>query len=141
MNSFTISKEIFIKANREAIFELLTTADQITKYYPYESVESDWQLGGKVLFRGSVDDREFIDYGVIEALSNPKEFGYRYWSDNHGTERVPENHHTISYRLKPRNGGTVIELTHGNVNSREYYLAMNSIWNSLLEGLKNYAEK
>ena len=142
MDSFTIKKEITINALPELVFDMLTDSDQIIKYYPLNEVVSKWKVGSEVLYKGEIDNNNFIDHGIIEILSRFSEYKYSYWSDNHGTERTPENHLSISYKLSKDTNGTKLELEQSNIMSKEMYEMMNAtVWDYLLNNMKNYIEK
>jgi uncharacterized protein YndB with AHSA1/START domain len=100
MKSFTINKEFVIGASIEKVFSALTSSEEIPKYYPLKSVESDWIVGSSILNKGEANGAPFTDFGVITEFSKPNVFSYEYWSDNHGTERNAANHITISYVLE-----------------------------------------
>jgi len=141
LDSLFIQKEILINAPIESVFSALTTSDAILNYFPLTAVESDWVVGGEVLYRGEVNGVAFTDYGVIEELTSPNHYAYRYWSDNHGTEKVAENYLTISYRLEKRSNGTLLMLEQRNIRSAALYELMNNqVWDYLLASLKGYAE-
>lgn len=141
MKEYSISKELYVRATKEAVFDVLTNSKEIVKYYPIREVVSDWKVGAEVLYMGEVDGTSFTDFGRIERLSRPNEYSYRYWSDNHGTERTPKNHQTISYKLSSEDGETRLILVHENLQSVEQFELMNNIvWDSLLESLKIYVE-
>lgn len=138
----TIRKEIRIAAPVERVFSALTSSEEIPRYFPLKSVDSNWAVGGDVLYRGEVNGVPFTDFGVIEALSPPSEYRYRYWSDNHGTERRPENHLTIGYRLRASAEGTLLVVEQSNIRSTELYELMNGqVWEFLLGALKEYVEE
>lgn len=138
---FEISKEIHIKASRERIFSALTNSEEIPKYYPLNEVKSQWELGSEVHYKGEVNGAPFTDYGVIEKLDSPSVYAYSYWSDNHGTERLPENYITISYQLSESNHGTDLTVTQSNIKSAELYeLMKDQVWDFLLGSLKEYVE-
>jgi uncharacterized protein YndB with AHSA1/START domain len=138
---FEIAKYIIISASRECVYSALTSSDEIPKYYPLKEVESTWQTGSEVLYKGEVNGASFTDFGVIEELVSPSIYTYRYWSDNHGTERLPENHITISYLLSENNESTKLAVFQSNIKSRELYELMDKqVWDYLLSSLKNYAE-
>jgi len=142
MDSFTIKKEITINALPELVFDMLTDSDQIIKYYPLNEVVSKWEVGSEVLYKGEIDNNKFIDHGRIEVLSRPSEYKYSYWSDNHGTERTPENHLSISYKLSKETNGTKLELEQSNIKSKEMYEMMNAtVWDYLLNSMKSHIEK
>lgn len=140
MDSFTVKKSIFINATPEAIFDALTGSDDIVNYFPLKKVTSEWKVGSEVLFDGELDGKKFRDYGLIEVLSRPTQFKYTYWSDNHGTERIPANHLTICYVLAPKHHGTQLDLEQSNLKSEEMYKMMCPIWDLLLSSLTNYIE-
>ena len=141
MKVFTIEKEIELKAPIESVFSALTNSDEIPKFFPLKSVESTWEVGNEVLYKGEVNGNPFTDYGVIEKLSFPITYQYRYWSDNHGTDRVDENYLTINYSLKESSEGTLLSLKQSNIKSPELYELMNGqVWDFLLGSLKEYIE-
>ena len=141
MEALTIEKKIELKAPIKSVFSALTNSDEIPKYFPLKSVESAWKVGSEVLYKGEVNGTPFTDYGVIEKLNFPNEYRYRYWSDNHGTERTEENHLTISYSLEKLNEGTVLTIKQSNVKSPEMYELMNGqVWDFLLNSFKEYIE-
>ena len=140
LEPLTIRKVIQIKAQPELVFDALTDAEQIPLYFPYDSVEAQWKIDGEILFMGQVNDEAFTDFGTIETLDRPNNFRYRYWSDNHGTERLPENHLIISYTLESVAGDTELAIEHSNILSNDYYAVMSEAWDSLLENLKRHLE-
>ncbi len=141
MSTFTIKKEIFINAPPELVFDALTNADEIVKYFPLKEVVSEWEVGSEVFYKGEINNQEFTDYGVIEVLSRPNKYKYTYWSDNHGTERTPENYLSITYELSRNGDGTKLELEQGNLKSKEMFQMMDTVvWDSLLDNMKNHIE-
>ena len=141
MNPQTITKEINISASPSRVFDALTNAEEIVKYFPLHEVVSDWKVGGEVIHRGEVNGSEFTDYGIIDAFSRPNIYKYTYWSTNHGTERVPENYISITYELLEEGTGTKLMLEQSNINSTDMYEMMNSVvWDVLLNELKSYVE-
>ncbi|WP_206018670.1 SRPBCC domain-containing protein [Rubritalea profundi] len=94
-----------------------------------------------MLYHGEIYGNKFTDFGVIEKLYRPHVYSYRYWSDNHGTERVDENYLTITYRLESITGGTLLKVNQTNIKSPELYELMDSqVWSYLLSSLKQYIE-
>jgi len=141
MSSLNISKEIMIHASPAAVFDALTQSDQILRYFPLNEVISEWRQDTEILYKGEVNGVPFTDYGVIELLDRPNCYRYRYWSDNHGTERQPENHLTISYSLSTNANGTFLKLEQRNIPSETLFKFMDDVvWDYLLNELKNYLE-
>ncbi|MCR9289176.1 MAG: SRPBCC domain-containing protein [Bacteroidetes bacterium] len=138
--NLSLKKEIFISRTPKEVFELLINANEIIKYYPLNSMESNWGIGNEIILKGGEGDDEFTDYGIIESLVKDEKFQYRYWSTNHGTKRIRENHLTICYILNPHENGTKLTLEQSNFNSTAMYHRMLPVWDFLLSSLKNYAE-
>ncbi|MCQ8183158.1 SRPBCC domain-containing protein [Methylomonas sp. SURF-1] len=140
MNSLTIKKSVYIDATPEEVFDALTSSNDIVRYFPLKKVTSEWQVGGEILLDGEVDGNAFRDYGLIQALSRPHHFKYSYWSDNHGTERTPENHLTVEYRLSAKQQGTQLDLEQANLRSEAMFRVMDTVWDHLLGSLAKYLE-
>lgn len=141
MKTYTIHKEIQINAAAERVFTALTSSEEIPLFFPLKSVESQWIIGGSVLYNGEVNGVPFTDFGLIETLESPSTYAYRYWSDNHGTERAEENYITISYLLENHVDGTLLKVSQSNIKSTDLYELMNNqVWDFLLDSLKQYVE-
>lgn len=140
MTSLALIKRIHIDATPETVFDALTSSADIVCYFSLKKVTSEWKVGSEILLDGVVDGNAFRDYGLIQAMSRPSQFKYTYWSDNHGTERTPENHLTIDYRLSAKQQGTHLELEHSNLRSEEMFRLMDTVWDHLLSSLAKYVE-
>jgi len=140
MKSFSITKNLFINAPPTLLFETLTNSEKIIQYYPLKEVISDWQVGSDIILKGNNNGEDFIDYGRIEVLTPNQKFQYTYWSDNHGTDRTPENQLTICYTLDEVDRGTNLQLEHTNLKSEQMYSEMLKVWDLLLSGLKSFVE-
>ncbi|WP_035140456.1 SRPBCC family protein [Fischerella sp. PCC 9605] len=141
MTTFAIEKDLSINVPPSVLFDALTNSDKIVQYYPLKEVISTWEVGSEIILKGSNGDKDFTDYGKIEVLLPNEKFQYTYWSDNHGTDRVPENHLTICYTLKETDNVTNLKLEHKNLKSEKMYLEMLNVWDLLLSNLKDFVEK
>lgn len=141
MSGYCLTKTISILASPEAVFDALTHSNSIPEYYPLKSVQSDWQEGSEVLYRGEIDGAEFTDFGTIDIIDRPFHYRYSYWSDNHGTERRPENYISISYQMVSQVESTELTLTQENIPDKALFKLMNeTVWDTLLQSLKHYVE-
>ncbi len=138
---FEVEKTVQISASREKVFRALTSSDEIPKFFPLKEVTSTWEPGSEVLYKGEVAGIPCTDYGVIEELSPPSVYSYRYWSDSHGTKRIPQNYVAIRYSLADISKGTELKLVQSNIRSKELYSLMEAhVWDALLGALKTYVE-
>ncbi len=140
MKPFSIQKNLFVSVPPDVLFDALTNPEKIIHYYPLKEVVSNWQVGGEIILKGNQGSEAFIDYGKIDELIPNRTFKYTYWSDNHGTDRTPENHLTICYHLEPIEDGTNLTLEHTNFKSEAMYSTMLNVWDSLLASLKTFVE-
>ena len=140
METYTIEKTIFIGVPVNVVFEALTNSSKIIQYYPLTEVICDWQVGSEIICKGTNDGKDFTDYGKIDILIPNQQFQYTYWSDNHGTEKTPENHLTICYTLDEVENGTIVKLKHSNLKSEAMYLQMMDVWDFLLNSFQNFLE-
>lgn len=136
-----IEKSAVIRATRERLFSALTEPDEIVRYLPFKSVESDGCEGGRIIFRGDANGAPFEDIGVIEVHSPPAMFQYRYWSTNHGTAQQAENHLRISYTLTEGGQNVLLNVRHSDIPPGPYHTTMTEVWEDILGGLKSYIEK
>ena len=137
----TINKTINIMADKSKVWEALTNSNIIKQYLFGAEVNSDWKVGSKIIYSGNFDGIEFRDEGIINVLDFEKVFQYSYWSANHGTENIPENHVVISYDIISTDTGTTLELTQKNYKSKEIAEGMNYIWDLILGNLKKLIEE
>lgn len=56
------------------------------------------------------------------------------------SERTPENHLTIDYRLCSHQDETKVEMEQSNLKSEEMFSLMESVWDHLLSNLASYIE-
>ena len=141
MTSRTIMKSRRIAAPPERVFDALTVPDRIVDIFPFSGVEVDPREGGTILFRGEAEGKPFIDSGVVEFFRPAELFQYRYWSDNHGTERRPQNDVSLRYVLtRLPDGATQLDVTHSALPSKEYVAAMDAAWDHLLATLASRLE-
>lgn len=136
----SIQKTVQIDAAPALVFDAITNPKQIINYYPVDNVEAGKQVGEAIIFTGEIGGVSFKDDGIIESFERPFEFSYRYWSDNHGTERTAENEMTIRYSLVEHANGTKLTLEHSNLLTPERQSMMNDTWDFLLDSLKTYVE-
>lgn len=140
MERVMINKDITIAAQPEAVFHALTRPEEIIRFYPVARVESDMREGGSIRYHGEHDGAPFTDHGTIECFDPGRCFQYRYWSDNHGTERTPENHMSIAYEIEADGTGSRLRVTHGNAMAGSYHDIVDAMWDVVLHRLKTYLE-
>ncbi|MBO6894269.1 MAG: SRPBCC domain-containing protein [Roseibium sp.] len=136
----TLEKSVSIAVTSNAVFNALTSPQEIVKHFPFEAVTSDCREDGEITFQGAVNGVPFTDYGRITRFEPGKAFAYRYWSTNHGTERRPENELEVRYEIVAGQDQTHLKVVQDRISSPDYFDMMNTAWDHLLGALKQNLE-
>ncbi len=98
-NNSIATASIEINATAEKVWDGLTNPDMIRKYFFGTEAKSDWKKGSPITFSGEWEGKKYQDKGTILDIEEYKFVKYDYWSSMSGTEDIPENYATITYRL------------------------------------------
>lgn len=146
MNEVTAEAAIDVDASRHAVWRSLTDPQKIREYYLGAEVQTDWQVGSPITFKGEWEGRSYEDKGEILAFEPERKLAYSHWSPMGGKPDAPENYHVVEVTLDERNGGTRVTLRQSNLEggatdedraNREDY---EKNWTQMLEGLKRTTE-
>jgi uncharacterized protein YndB with AHSA1/START domain len=146
VNEVTAEASIDIDAPRNEVWRSLTDPDRIKQYYLGADVETDWQVGSPITFKGEWDGKPFEDKGEILVFEPEREVAYSHYSSVGGKPDTPENYHVVRVTLDER-GGTRVTLQQSNLEggptdedraNREHY---EKNWTQMLEGLKQTTER
>lgn len=132
-----IIHKVFVRANREKVFEAMTTAEGLDGWFTKGTV-MDRRPGGKITFKWvdwGPDKINATAEGPILELKVPERFVFQWWSD-------PST--TVEIDFKEVEDGTVVELKeHGCEDSQEGHrrcLECAAGWGEALTLLKFYVE-
>ena len=104
--SGTLSRPSLLRLPPERVWKALTDPDDVKEYFLGTNVASTWREGDPVTFAGEWKGKAYEDKGVV--LENRPNVLLRisHYSPLTGLPDVPENYHTVEYRLDPRDEGT-----------------------------------
>jgi len=142
--------EIHIAASPERVFQALTDATQLKRWFsdpscPIKLWEMDARLGGKYRYateRGTVvvnNVSEFECHGEIVEYDPPRLLAYTWFGNWHDdtTRRT-----VVRWELTPKSGGTQVKVTHSGLAhlpiARKDY---SGGWVGVLAMLKRFVEK
>jgi len=139
-NKFTAKATSTINAPASKVWDALTDPSLIKQYLFGTEVNTDWQVGSPITYKGEWEDKTYEDKGKILQIEPEKLLVSTFWSSLAGLPDVPENYKTIQYELSPENGGTKLTITQdNNANQGEAdHSAQN--WNTVLDGMKKLLE-
>ena len=115
----SLNTSITINAPAAKVWQALTDAVFVKKYFFGTNVRSDWKKGSPIIWEGEWEGKTYQDTGKILDIDPGKYVQYNYWSSMSGTEDKPENYAIISYTLTEDKGTTTLTITQDNIKSKE----------------------
>jgi uncharacterized protein YndB with AHSA1/START domain len=137
---FTAEASIHINASPAQVWEALTNPEMIKQYFFGTTVESDWEEGSPITYRGEWEGKQYEDKGTILKLEPKKYMRSTYWSSMSGITDEPENYATVDYILIPEKEGTTLTVRQDNNKTEASKAHSESNWKMVLEGLKKLLE-
>ena len=139
---YQASASVEIGAGVDRVWRTMVDPDLVRQYLHDTTLETDWTVGGPIVWRGEWQGKDYEDKGIVTAFDPPKRLAVTHWSPLTGEPDTPENYHHVAYDLEPMDEGrTRLTLTHGNSPSQEAAEAMiENGWRPVLESLKQVAE-
>jgi uncharacterized protein YndB with AHSA1/START domain len=106
------------------------------------SLETDWQVGAPVVWRGEWQGTSYEDKGEVLEFDPPRRLAVTHWSPLTGDADEPENYHHVTYEIEElAPDRSRLTLTHGNSPSQVAADAMvEGGWRPMLEALRQVAE-
>ena len=144
--------EVQIAAPPERIFQALTSADQLPRWWNGEGGpcrvklwEMDPQIGGKwrcvawdptgkMVIHGS---SEFETSGEIVELDPPRVLAYTWFANFHS---VPSHQTLVRWELIPQSQGTLVRMTHSALRALPGGTDYVNGWPGVLDSLKGFFE-
>jgi len=133
--------QIDIDAPPARVWDALVNPAIIKEYMFGTNVVSDWQEGAPIVWKGEWQGKSYEDKGTILQFRPEHILQYSHFSPLTGEPDVPENYHTVTIELSPREGGTIVTLTQNNNPSEEEREHSEQNWAMMLQGLKKVIEK
>ena len=122
------------------VWEALVTPEAIKQYMFGADVESGWNEGSEITWKGEMKGKKYEDNGVILKIEPGKTLQYSHFSPRSGKADAPENYHTVTIKLSGSGNETEVSLSQDNNSSEEARKESATNWGAMLEGLKHYVE-
>lgn len=140
MTGLVAAAEIDITAPAPAIWQALTDPERIKKYFMGATVETDWQPGSPITWSGEYNGKPYQDKGSVIEVQPHRLLVLTHFSPMTGKPDLPENYHTITYRLVEHDGKTNLSLSQDNNGSDEEVEHSRTTWQNMLEAIKRLVE-
>jgi uncharacterized protein YndB with AHSA1/START domain len=143
-----IERETVINAPVERVWELITEAEHLGRWFGDAGAEIDLRPGGAMVLRWAGHG---LSRGRVVAVEPPRRFSYRWapFKDPSGEEPVEGNSTLVEFTLQPVGGATrlrVVESGFASLATSEQQRAQNvdsntEGWERETGELREYAEK
>ncbi len=99
MDDYVATADIEIGASPAHVWNALTDPEQIRQYMFGSQVETDWQQGSPIAWKGEYEGTTYEDRGEIIEIEPERRLKVSHFSLLSGQEDVPANYHTLTYEL------------------------------------------
>jgi uncharacterized protein YndB with AHSA1/START domain len=140
MTGLVATAEADIDAPRSKIWRALTDPDQIQKYMFGSRVETDWQPGSRITWKGEYEGKKYEDKGEVLEVVQDRRLKVTHFSPLSGEDDVAENYHTLVYELTEDEGKTHLWLSQDNNRTDEAAEHSRANWEKMLFALKEVVE-
>ena len=141
MTGHVAKAETEVEAPATRVWRALTDPDEIEQYMFGSRVETDWEPGSQIVWRGTYEGKAYEDKGEVVKVEPEHRLEVTHFSSLSGQEDVPANYHTVVYELEERDGTTRVALSQDNNSSEEAAEHSKANWEKMLAGLKEIAER
>lgn len=141
MRGLVAKASVRIKASNDKVWRALVSPELIRQYMFGTEVVSDWKEGNPIIWKGIWNGKSYEDKGIILKYEMKKTLEFSHFSPLTGIPDIPENYHTVTYRLTDEGDYKLVSLSQDNnatENDREH---SQKNWEMLLDSLKKLLEK
>jgi uncharacterized protein YndB with AHSA1/START domain len=140
MTDHVAHAETEISASPQQVWDALTDPDAIEKFMFGAKVDTDWEEGSAITWSGEYDGQPYQDKGEILEVAESRRLRLTHYSPLTGEDDVPENYHTLDYRLAGEGDTTRLTLDQDGNDSEEQADQFAQNWQAMLDQVKQYVE-
>jgi uncharacterized protein YndB with AHSA1/START domain len=141
MRGHVATARVEVAAPAERVWAALTDPELVAAYMFGSKIDTDWQPGSRIVWKGEYEGRSYEDHGTVLDFEPVRRLSVTHFSPLTGQEDVPENYHTVTYELAENDGATLVTLTQDNAGSEEEAEHSARNWEQMLAGMKRVAEQ
>jgi uncharacterized protein YndB with AHSA1/START domain len=140
MTDHVAHAETEISASPQQVWDALTDPDAIEQFMFGAKVDTDWEEGSAITWSGEYDGKPYQDKGEILEVAESRRLRLTHYSPLTGDDDVPENYHTLDYRLAGEGDTTRLTLDQDGNDSEEQADQFAQNWQAMLDQVKQYVE-
>ena len=138
--AFSSSTTLLIHASRERVWQGLTDPKLVKQYFFGTNLETTWNVGAPLAFRGEWEGKAYEDRGTVLAFEPGLSLSYDYWSSFSGKPDTPETRQIVRYELTEEGAAVRLTVTQSNVDTQERAEHSAKNWETVFGGLKKLVE-
>lgn len=100
-----------IEAGPAAVWAVVTEPEHVRKWQYGSVLSTDWKVSSPIRFTSEWEGQTFEQWGTVLDFDPPSRLSYSLFAPRPDLEDRPENYFTMTYRLEPVDGGTVLTIT------------------------------
>ena len=139
-NNFTAEVTATINAPAAKVWEAFTTPRLLKQIFFGAEVITNWKMGSSIIYKGLWEGKPYEDKGIILQFEPEKLLVTTHWSPLSGAPDVPENYHTVSYKLSGKGNSTKLTITQDNNATEDEKMHSEQNWKMMLVGVKKMLE-
>lgn len=140
INDFVAKATISIISDRNDVWGALVNAAAIEQYEFGAKVDSDWQVGSEITWKGELNGTKYEDNGIILKIEPEKKLQYSRYRSLSGRPNISDNYHFVTIYLADGAATTEVSVTEDNNDDENARIESEKNWMSMLNGLKAYLE-
>lgn len=138
---FVARSAVTIDAPPDRVWEVITDPDAVREFMFGADLETDWTVGGPILWRGEWEGKPYEDKGQVLEVVPGQKLVHTHFSPLGGEDDKPENYHTLTWTLEDQGGRTELTLSQDNNASEEAAEHSQGMWDMLVADVKKIAER
>lgn len=137
---YTAKQSITIAASRAKVWEALTKPELVKKYFFGTDIQTTWKKGDPIKFVGEWEGKPYEDKGIILEIEKEKLLKYSYFSSWTGKPDVPENYHSVTYKLMDMGGNTEYVVEQEGLETEDAAQHTEKNWAHIMDELRKLLE-
>ena len=125
-----------IKTNLAEAWDVLTNPIAVKQYFFDTNMETSWEIGSKISFKGVYEGTEYEDKGIVKTFVPLESLSYSYRSSWDTLPDVPENYLLVSYLIKKVDNGIEFTIFQESQNQDQAKHSEES-WSNILVEIEN----